>query len=223
MNTEEISIAIETSCRAGGIALGCGNRIVQTVTFPAASRHATSLVQNLKALLESHHLSAGDVNHVYVSAGPGSFTGIRVGITVARTLAQAVASLRCVAVPTAQAVAWNARLLGWTNLAVIADARGGEIHATIFTRSGEAIISAGEPTISTAEQFLAGAPTPLLLTGEGLAYHDLTTRHDTLTDDSLHLPTPEGVWHVARKLAQQNQFTDYHNLLPIYTRDTVGS
>lgn len=221
MNTEKISIAIETSCRTGGIALGLGDRIVQTVTFPAASRHATSLVQNLKDLLESHHLSAGDVNHVYVSAGPGSFTGIRVGITVARTLAQAVADLQCVAVQTTQAVAWNARLLDWDNLAVIADARGGEIHATIFTRSGEAIVPAGEPTISTAEQFLASAPTPLLLTGEGLAYHDLTARCDSLADESLHLPTPQGVWHVARKLAKQDLFTEYHTLLPIYTRNTV--
>ncbi len=220
---KEVSIAIETSCRLGGVALGRGNEIVKVVAFDAATRHATQLVSRLKELLASRALSPAKLDHVYVSAGPGSFTGLRIGITVARTLAQVVGHLRCVAVPTALAVAENVRHLPWEHLAVIADARQGCIHASIFTRDGGRIVPAGKPVVARAEQFLARAPRPLLLAGEGLAYHDLTVRGDAVADESLHLPTAEGVWRVGRRMAAEGEFTDYRRLLPIYTRRVVAA
>ena len=218
---KEISIAIETSCRAGGVALGRGNGLIKVVAFEAAARHAVQLVRHLRDLLETCGLSPGKLDHVYVSAGPGSFTGLRVGVTVARTLAQAVRRVRCVAVPTALAVAENVRHLPWEHLAVIADARRGCIHASVFARAGRMIVPAGKGVIAGPREFLAGAPRPLLLTGEGLAYHDLTRRGDTIADESLHLPTAEGVWRVGRRMAGEGEFTDYHRLLPIYTRAAV--
>ncbi len=218
---KEVSIAIETSCRLGGVALGRDDEIVKVVAFDAGTRHATQLVSRLKELLAAHGLSPAALDHVYVSAGPGSFTGLRIGITVARTLAQAVGHLRCVAVPTALVVAENVRDLPWEHLAVIADARQGCIHASLLKRDGERIVPADKPVVSRPDEFLARAPCPLLLAGEGLAYHDLTGRGDAVANESLHLPTAEGVWRVGRRMAAEGTFTDYRHLLPIYTRPVV--
>ena len=82
------------------MALGVGERLIDRIDFDASSRHATHLVVRLRELLLRHDLSPSRVGELYVSAGPGSFTGVRVGVTVARTVAQAVSGLACVPVPS---------------------------------------------------------------------------------------------------------------------------
>jgi tRNA threonylcarbamoyladenosine biosynthesis protein TsaB len=216
-----VSIAIETTCRAGGVGLGVGPEWREAIAFDAARRHATQLVARLADLLDRAGLKAADVGELYVSAGPGSFTGTRVGITVARTLAQVHPSIRCVLVPTPAVVAEAASQETPQNLAVVLDAGKGLLHATCFLRNGQAVVQAGPPVVTTAEKFLAGAPRPLTLIGEGLAFHDLAgpdVRPIFPLDDPRHLPTPENLWRVGRRMAQAGQFTDYHLLLPHYAR-----
>jgi tRNA threonylcarbamoyladenosine biosynthesis protein TsaB len=223
--TQLVSIAIETSCRRGGVALGIGERLADKIDFDASSRHATHLVVRLRELLARQGLRAADINEVYVSAGPGSFTGVRVGVTVARTLAQAVPGVRCVSVPSAYAVAQNASGLEWQNLGVILDAKDELAYTQLFKRTGEnpttEILPDSEPAVLPLAEFIARAPKPLMLIGEGLMYQklDLSVYSDVMSADiSLYYPTAEGVWTVGRRLAAQGQFTEYHHLLPIYAR-----
>ena len=216
-----VSIAIETSCRLGGLALGRGEDLLNVIRFDAKGRHATQLISRLRDLLAGQNLTVQDLNEVYVSAGPGSFTGLRVGITAARTLAQALPDLRCVAVPTARVIAEGdtARRLDWTHLGVILDARKGTIHATRFERNGEDAIETAPGRVLSPKDFLADAPRPLLLIGEGLAHETVEGRGVVQVPPEppeAHLPTPEAVWRVGRKLAWANHFTEYHHLLPIY-------
>jgi tRNA threonylcarbamoyladenosine biosynthesis protein TsaB len=216
--TPNISIAIETSCRLGGLALGMDQSLLKVVRLDASARYATELVSQLRDLLESCALRPADVRELYVSAGPGSFTGVRVGITVARTLAQAVGQAPCVGVPTAQAVAWNVREHDWRHLGVIFDARGGQIHATLFARRDGQRVLDGPAQVLAPAQFLQEAPRPLLLIGEGLRYHDLSGPGVERADEGLDFPTPEGVWHVGKELARLGHAVHFQRLLPIYVR-----
>ncbi len=216
-----VSVAIETSCRYGGVALGVDGHLAGEVRFDASSRHATHLVTQLRELLAAAGLAAGDIDEVYVSAGPGSFTGLRVGITVARTLGQTVSSLRCVSVPTDLAVADGARQLAWEHLAVVMDARDELIYAAMFARRGGEILRDGEPGVVHRRDFLAVAPEGLVIIGEGAAYHELAAPGVSVIPPDqvdLHFPTAQGVWRVGRRLAQEGQFTKYDQLLPIYMR-----
>jgi tRNA threonylcarbamoyladenosine biosynthesis protein TsaB len=220
-----VSIAIETSCRAGGLLLAIGDRR-QEVCFDAAGRHTVYLLSHLAAMMKQAKLRPQDIDEVYVSAGPGSFTGLRVGVTVARTLGQAIPHLKCVAVPTPAAVVENARDLDWQHLAVILDARQGCVHATLFNRvnrdrdrRGGAIAPAVLPAgLWSPEEFLAAAPRPLLLTGEGLDYYEMRAPGVSVAPALLRLPTAAGVWAVGSRLAAAGQFTEFHHLLPIYAR-----
>ena len=247
--TETVSIAIETSCRRGGCALGLGQTIVASIAFDASQRHTAMLLGHMDSLLKQRQLRPADLNEVYISAGPGSFTGLRVGVTVARTLVQAIAHVRCVAVPTAQAVAQNAAGMEWERLAVVMDAGEGFIYGTFFTRQAGQIVQAGPSTVLPAAEFAAQLPGDILLIGEGLHYHLPALQAvcgagvspacgagvppasrclprglpgegiRMLPEDSpLNFPTAEGVWAVGRQLAQAGQYTDYHQLLPIYSR-----
>ncbi len=216
---ESVSIAIETSCRQGGLALGIGDNMLEVIDFDASARHATQLVARCKDLLVSHKLTPKDLDHVYVSAGPGSFTGIRVGVTVARTLGQLVSGLKCVGVPTAWAVAYNARELDWENLAVVFDAKEGYVYSQTFTRSPNGVIQPhSDGKALQIKDFLTSLPKPATLIGEGLSYHDCSGPQITVLDENAAFPTPAGIWCVGRQIAETNGFTPYAELLPIYSR-----
>jgi len=215
---EPVSIAIETSCRRGGVALGVGDRLVEPVTFRADRRHAVQLVARLAELLDRHGLRAQDLAEVYVSVGPGSFTGLRVGITVARTLAQLKPALRCVAVPTARAVAQNAAGLDFENLAVVMDAGEGEVYVVLFRRVAGGLAPVGPGRVMHPERFAEQVPRPVVLIGEGLGYHRIGGEGITVGDESLWLPRAEGLWQVGRRMAAAGQFVPLAELRPLYLR-----
>src|SRR5689334_12051893 len=100
------ALALETSGRTGSVALVEVGNVVAEDQFPHGLRHAAGLVPMIDRLCRERGWAPGDVDEVYVSAGPGSFTGLRVGITVAKTLALATGA-RVVAVPTADVLARN--------------------------------------------------------------------------------------------------------------------
>ncbi len=213
-----VSIAIETSCRRGGVALGAGGKLIESAAFRADRRHAVQLVAHMDDLLRRHGLAAKDVEELYVSIGPGSFTGLRVGVTVARTMAQAVDGLRLVAVPTVLAVARSATSLGCDHLAVVMDAKFGNVYAARFACRDGRMALAGDPLVLSAEKFVAECPRPITLIGEGLGYHRLVGDGITIGDESLWLPRPEGVWAAGCGLAQESQFIDLQQLRPLYLR-----
>lgn len=220
---DPVSIAIETSCRLGGAALGRGDELIAATQFSAAARHGTQLVSRLAELLTAAGLTPRDVSEVYVSVGPGSFTGTRIGVTVARMLWLVVPHLRCVAVSSPLAVAEGAHRLPWQRLGVVLDAREGLIHATRFTRRGEAIVQEGPGEVTSPEDFLGRTARPLMLLGEGLGYHDLSADGVTIprpdaTDEPPHLPVAESVWRVGRRSAREGRFTETSRLLPAYSR-----
>jgi tRNA threonylcarbamoyladenosine biosynthesis protein TsaB len=215
--TEPISIAIETSCRQGGVAAGIGSNLVGQLDFDASRRHAAQIVSYLDDLLKRSDLTPRDVNELYVSVGPGGFTGLRVGIMVARTMAQFVPSVQCVAVPTPLAVAENLRDAAWQRLAVVLDAGSGQAHAVVVTRQDNQFTIERTIPATSAEELARQLDPPLLLTGEGLGYHDLAAGFD-LADEAAWLPTAEGVWRVGRQLAMAGQFTSAEQLLPVYAR-----
>ena len=218
-----ISIAIETSCRLGGAALGAGEELLETGEFDASARHATQLVGRLADLLAARGLRPGDLDEVYVSVGPGSFTGTRIGVTVARMLALAVPHVRCVAVASPQAVAEGARELDWQHLAVVLDAKEGLIYAERFARRDGAAVGEAPGGLTTPAGLLAACPRPLTLLGEGLGYHDLRAEGVTIprpeaTGCPPHVPVAAGVWRVGRRKARAGEYTDAARLLPDYLR-----
>ena len=215
-----LSIAIETSCRAGGVALGRGDELVEAVDFDASLRHAVQLIPRLEELLRRHGATPPDLAEVFVSTGPGGFTGVRIGVVVARTLAQALPALRCVAVPTPRAVAENARDADWDRLAVVLDAKDDRVYTATFLREAGRIVPAEPPAVRTEREFLAAVSRPVLLIGEGLRYHDLAAPGVTVApaDSPLHWPTAANVWRVGRRLASEGRYTEGSRLLPVYAR-----
>ena len=220
-----VSIAIETSSREGGIALGRGDTLIASLRFDATQRHAVRLVARLDEMLAAHGLTARDVRELYISIGPGSFTGLRVGVTVARTMAQVVPHLQCVAVPTLNVIAQNAAGLDFENLSVVLDAKDQIVYAARFGRDPAAsadapgrIVPISEPELVPLQDFLAALPRPAVVIGEATQYLPIAGPGITVGPAESIYPRPEALWHLGRSMAAAGQFTDYHLLQPLYLR-----
>ena len=83
-------IAMETSSRHGGLALFSGCDCLQESHFSEGLHHGRELTVHLQNMLSAQGLKPADLEAVSVSLGPGSFTGIRVGATAAKSLALAL-------------------------------------------------------------------------------------------------------------------------------------
>lgn len=220
-----ISLAIETTCRAGGVAMGLGETLRDQRPLGTTGRHAAELLAQIDEMLVQAEKTPGDVGEFYVSVGPGSFTGIRVGVTVARTLAQVQPAVSLVAVPTPLAIAQQVCSAPWEHLAVFLAAKEGAAHITPITRdaSGGPIL-AGEAVLATPDEFFADREDldRWHVAGEALGFCDLPpaclAAGVTLADQADWLPRIESVWQVGWRLARAGQFTPYAQLRPVYAR-----
>ncbi len=215
-------VAIETSSRIGEVAVARGPEVLGQRQFSKAMRHAVELMPAIRDLTQAQGWKPSDIDAVYVSAGPGSFTGIRIAITIARALQQAI-GCQLVGVPTVDVLAANAPP-EVEHLAVIMDAKRGQIYAAGYQRdvkSTELRRTSG-PLLTTPADFLAQAPRPLHILGEGIDYHRpvIAAAHGVIIelDKSLWQPRAVMVHQIGLALARAGVFTPLNDLLPIYLR-----
>jgi tRNA threonylcarbamoyladenosine biosynthesis protein TsaB len=128
-------LAIDTTSEYGSIALAEGGRVIEEVLLHSSDGFAHTLFGEIERLLARHELQFGDLDAFAAAAGPGSFTGVRVGLTAAKGLAEATGR-RVVAVSNLQALAW----FGTRPLrAPVIDARRGEVFGAIYNAELELV------------------------------------------------------------------------------------
>jgi tRNA threonylcarbamoyladenosine biosynthesis protein TsaB len=129
-------LLIETSGRTGRVGLAVGPDVVSERPLDATRRHARDLAPAIADLLQNQGWRPRDLAGVLVSLGPGSYTGLRVGVMSAKALAYAT-GCAVVSVPTFHAIARQASVPG-RELEVIADALQGKLYVQAFGRTGDA-------------------------------------------------------------------------------------
>lgn len=214
-------VAIETSGRQGSVLVAVDGDVLGATQFAADLQHASQLLPAIDRLCETVTWRPGDIDEVYVSAGPGSFTGCRIGVTVARALAQAV-GVRLVRVPTTAALARNALRHDPRprDLVVLLDAQRRQVYATHFRLDGDEYGPQGELRLGDPKDLLSELPRPCAALGEGIAYHRRAVEGAGLSI----LPEPywparaEDVLHVGLGLARQGVYTPANEIVPIYVR-----
>lgn len=218
-STAVYSLALETSGRVGSVAICRDGGLVVEREYPHGLQHASALVPLIDELARSQSLRARDFGELHVSVGPGSFTGIRVGVTLAKTLAFATGAT-VVAVPTVRVLVENAPADAMHAIVVL-DAKRGQIFTARFARMGTDWTEAEPAHLDTLQAMLARAPRPVHLIGDGLDFH----REVIPTDPSVIACDPS-TWRarasiVARlghAMAQRGETTDPFKLTPIYIR-----
>jgi len=129
-------LAVDTTSEFGSLALVEAGRVVEELLLHSPDGFAHVLYAQLERLLERHDWSVRQIDCFASAAGPGSFTGVRVGLAAVKGLAEA-AGKPLVAVSNLQALAW----FGTRGLrATLLDARRGEIYAAVYDHRLRAVL-----------------------------------------------------------------------------------
>jgi len=153
-------LAIDTTSDQGSIALAEDDRVLEEVALASTDGYAHVLFDAIRDLLHRHSLRLNQVNGFASAAGPGAFTGVRVGLTAAKGLAEANAR-RVVAVSNLEALAsFGTRALR----AVVMDARRGQVFGAIYDAAGQPV---QQEVVTELEAWLASLP-KLVIKSDGL-------------------------------------------------------
>ena len=215
--------AFETSAKAASVALLEDDRLLGECYQNTGMTHSQTLMVMAQDLLSQCGKTVSDVTHVAVAAGPGSFTGVRIGVAAAKGFAWG-AQLPCCGVSTLEAMALGAGI--WSGyVCPVMDARRSQVYNALFRAENGSLTRIKEDraiALSELSEELQQLEGPIFLVGDG----SLLT-YNTLADSipALILP-PEWKQHqravgVALAAAQQIQAgssCDGAALVPNYLR-----
>jgi tRNA threonylcarbamoyladenosine biosynthesis protein TsaB len=171
MPTAPLILAIETATRAGSISLARGETILSTITGDPGASHSTDLIQNIDLVLRRGGVTLKDVEVFAAATGPGSFTGLRIGLATVKSFAVS-GEKPCVGVSTLAAIAHAA---GYKSARVISllPAGRGEAFAQMFSTSGTEIESLDAAAHIPPSQLLEkyGGFDQIIWAGDGARLH----------------------------------------------------
>ncbi|HBI44260.1 MAG TPA: tRNA (adenosine(37)-N6)-threonylcarbamoyltransferase complex dimerization subunit type 1 TsaB [Planctomycetales bacterium] len=210
-------LILETSGRGGFVAVAEGPTLLEVWRLEEARRHARDLAPATVALLTGQGWKARDLNGVVVSLGPGSYTGLRVGVMSAKTLAYAV-GCALIGVETLAVVAAQAPKK-INRLDVLADAQQEKVYVRSFARDGDDWHPIGALRIRPFAEWLALRTAGTWVSGPGL--HRWAPRlpaETPVVDASLWDPLAETLLQVGLARYAAGERDDPFALEPLYLR-----
>ena len=214
-------LALEASAKTASAAISKDGALLGQYFQNCGLTHSVTLLPMAEALLKNTNLTTADVDRFAVSHGPGSFTGVRIGVSTVKGLAWA-AEKPCVGVSTLEAMAWSGLCAAPGSLICCAmDARRAQVYNALFR------IEAGRPLRLTEDRAvgldeltdeLNSTGKPILVLGDGalLCYNHFSERNVpvSLAPENIRL---QNAWGVCRA-AEGKEPIGAAELLPRYLR-----
>lgn len=219
-------LGIETSGNIGGIAICENKHIILTKDF-GGMQHGKELVPTIKSAFTEIGWTPKDIDLIAVNVGPGSYTGLRVGVTCAKTLAYALHK-PVVGVPIFDIIIENYPKTS-TSVCPVLDARRNHIYACIYgpvPASGEQGLEGvqrkrmSEFLVIQPEKLLSILPRPVIIFGDGVSpYKDVFHQKDIFIDkEERAIPKAEYVALLGERMFEAGHQCAINKLLPLYLR-----
>lgn len=215
-------LAIDTSTRVGSIALVEGPLLKAQNILDIRATHNQRLLPGIERILTDAGWSLDDLDGFAVSLGPGSFTGLRIGLSIVKGLAWATGK-PLVGVPTLDGLAANVSFVPYM-ICPILDARKGEIYAALYRQGDEGIPERLTSYMAIKpEEMLALISETTVIIGDGLLSHGDYLRRElgnllVLAPPHLSVIHASSVawlgWHRLRS----GEFEDVSSCTPLYVR-----
>ncbi len=216
-------LALETSAVSASVAI-CEDEALIAQSFQRTGlTHSATLMPMLEAMLKNSGMSMNEVDLIAVAAGPGSFTGLRIGVSAAKGLAWSL-DKPCADVSTLEAMAWQ--MIGMDGVVCAAmDARRQQVYNALFDlQNGKPVRLTPDRAISLEElgAELDKIKKNQILVGDGahLCYNAFQSKGYPVQMPPAHLQfqTAWGVARCALEQARLGQLTDAAGLTPNYHR-----
>ena len=216
-------LALETSAKSVSVAVTEDGALLAQAYQNRGLTHSVTLMPLLDSMLQSAGLTLDDMDAVAVAHGPGSFTGIRIGVSAAKGLAWAK-DLPCCGVSTLEAMAYGVTDFDGV-IAGAMDARRQQVYNAFFRcENGRVTRLCGDRAVSAeqAAQELAAMPEPKLIVGDGaeLLYGCLQKSGTAcrLASPLHRYQNAAGVALAAEHMAAQSLTCPAQELQPVYLR-----
>lgn len=221
-------LAFDTSTAQVSVAFGDGGQVIGSVQLAGGRRHAEQLAPAIDYLRHECRVELDHVAAIAVGTGPGLFTGLRVGVTTAKVMAQAL-RIPVVGIPSLDLVAYPLRHAGRTVVAVL-DARRREVFAASYRpvpggvqRISDYAVHAPAELVAELVAHVDESPHGVLLAGDGLArFPDVfaALEHAELAGPEFAAPSVAALVELATARAEREEFEQPGELRPLYLRQS---
>lgn len=237
-------LAIETSTMLGGIAIMDDlSGLIAEVRFNVKSTHSERLMTAIDYVLKQAGLTVSDIDVFAVAIGPGSFTGLRIGLSTVKGFSYSTGK-PIVSVPTLESLAWNFPYCR-PPVCTMLDARKKEVYAALFKWDKEdfirlmdevsikvdsllekikgILITSNKMPIFGKDEAGGFSDDKIVFTGEGaILYRDKIV--EVIGEKAIFasfgkmVPSPANVAHLGIKMARKEEFSEPVSLIPFYKR-----
>ncbi|MBE6608085.1 MAG: tRNA (adenosine(37)-N6)-threonylcarbamoyltransferase complex dimerization subunit type 1 TsaB [Ruminococcaceae bacterium] len=214
-------LAVDTSALTLSVALTEDKKPIAQTTLNTGHTHSETLLPALEKLMDFASWKVSDIDLFAVSDGPGSFTGVRIGVSFVKGLA--FGGKTCVGVSTLEALAYN--LLGFKGIiSPVMDARRGQFYNALFESDGKTLTRLSEDRAISAEELEKDlekhADKTIYLCGDGyeIARKMLKNENIEETPEALLKQNAYSVAMVALKEYDAGRTLDDSSLSPTYLR-----
>lgn len=214
-------LAVDSTATTASVAITEDERLLAEYTISNGNTHSETLLPMIEAALSQLSLSVSDIDIFACSAGPGSFTGVRIGAATIKGLAFD-SKKPCVAVSTLEALAYN--LIGINGLICpVMNARRSQVYTALFESDGEKLTRLSDDTaiaISELDTILANTGKLVRFCGDG---YDVTIPELKLTSFShvskrQRIQSAYSVACIALQKYTNGEFTSDNELVATYLR-----
>ena len=219
-----IILSIDSSTPVAGIAVSDGMQLLGEITLNTKNTHSEKLMPLVKHLLDELALSVNDLDAIAVTQGPGSFTGLRIGMATAKGLAQG-AGKKLIAVPTLDCLAQN--LLHYPGIICpIMNAQKKQVYTAIYRSGRDKLERLSDYQAIAVEQLAAQLKElkeDIWFVGDGVAafadvFQELLGDACRFADGHNILPRAGALAMLAAERASEERFDDLYQAELIYIR-----
>jgi tRNA threonylcarbamoyladenosine biosynthesis protein TsaB len=206
-------LAVDTSSARGSVCIAEDGEVLGEIRLASSIQHSDRLFRSIEFLLESIPFTLAAIDLFAAARGPGSFTGLRIGLAATEGFAAAHGKPG-VGISTLAAIAWNTRLHD-VSIAPTIDARRGEVYGAVYRRVKERLIEERPPVVLKPEVWFSSLPEgALTICGDGAdRYHALIEARPHWTIDRSNLDLASAIAELARTSSAEP-------LEPLYVRKT---
>ena len=217
-------LALESSATACSAALTREGELLAQAYQSSGLTHSRTLLPMVEDMLKNCDCTLRDVDLIAVAAGPGSFTGLRIGVATAKGLAWPD-NKPCAACSTLESMAWQAAHLKGYLIVCAMDARRKQVYNALFLAEGDSLGRLCPDRAISLEELgeeLKNYDFPKIVVGDGarLCYNTLseTIPELELAPRQLRMQNAWGVARTAERLAEAGKTVTGSELVPVYHR-----
>lgn len=214
-------LGIETSTMTGSVAIITEDRLVAEYTLNTKTTHTERLMSAIDHIVTTASLRIQDIDGIAVGLGPGSFTGLRIGVTTAKSLAYSIQK-PIVAIPSLDALA-SQYLFTDLLICPILDARKHEVYTALYRNTGASVARISAYSVIAPEHILREIAEPVLFLGDGVFPYrqdiEITLGQYAHFADAVHLlPRGSLIAKLGCERLMAGEHDDCFALTPLYIR-----